>query len=295
MSFPTGARLVVFGCGYVGGAVARRAAARGIEVTAFTRNADTAQRLRADGIATVEGDLASDAWHASMPAADFVLNTVSSAGNGIDGYRHSYLDGMRSLLRWASQHPAPRRALYTSSTAVYPQDGGVVVDETSPTGGSERADVLLAAERAFLEDEGLGDSRLVFRLAGIYGPGRRHLVDQVLTGVVAGSGSHHLNLIHRDDISAAIFAALDETRPLRREVLNLADDGAARKSDIVQWLSQRLGVPPPRFTGQPASGRRTITPDRIISNTRAKQQLGWRPQFADFRAGYENVLAATAD
>ncbi len=295
MSSWSGARLVVIGCGYIGGAVARRAAAAGAVVTALTRNADTARCLRADGIATVEGDLASAAWHGSLPAADFVLNTVSSAGGGIEGYRQSYLDGMRSLLRWARQLPPPRRALYTSSTSVYPQDGGVTVDETSTTGGGERAEVLLAAERAFLDDEGLGDSRVVFRLAGIYGPGRRHLVDQVLAGEVSGAGEHHLNLVHRDDICAAIFAAMDEARVFRREVLNLADDGAARKSEIVHWLAQRLGVPQPRFTGQPASGRRAITPDRIIANARAKQQLGWCPQFADFRSGYENVLAATAD
>jgi nucleoside-diphosphate-sugar epimerase len=71
----------------------------------------------------------------------------------------------------------------------------------------------------------------------------------------------------------------------------VADDGAALKAEIVEWLARRIGVALPRFTGEPAMGRRAVTPDRVIANARAKAVLGWRPRFATFREGYENLLS----
>ena len=82
-----GKNLVVFGCGYVGTAVAREAQARGWRVTALTRNAARAVLLREVGVETVVADLASDAWHAHVPPGPaFVLNCVSSGGDGLAGY-----------------------------------------------------------------------------------------------------------------------------------------------------------------------------------------------------------------
>jgi len=53
-----------------------------------------------------------------------------------------------------------------------------------------------------------------------------------------------------------------------------------------------MGLPEPRFTGQPAGGRRTVTPDRLIVNERLKQELGWRPGYPTFREGYAEILRA---
>jgi nucleoside-diphosphate-sugar epimerase len=183
--------------------------------------------------------------------------------------------------------------LYTGSTSVYPQGGGVRVDESSTTdGGGERAQILLEAERVVREAQGSAWARaFVLRLAGIYGPGRHHLLEQVRAGEVAGRGDFHLNLIFRDDICAAIWAALTAPATVEGGTFNIADDGAAPKAEIVAWLAARLGKPTPPFTGEPAAGRREVTPDRVIVNARAKAVLGWAPQFPTFREGYENLLS----
>ncbi|MFM9953566.1 MAG: NAD(P)H-binding protein, partial [Opitutaceae bacterium] len=98
----SGKRLIVFGCGYVGAEVARRAVTRGLAVTALTRNVAQAVALRAEGIDVVVAELAGDTWHRQIGGgADFVLNCVSSGGGGIEGYRRSYLEGMASILVWA--------------------------------------------------------------------------------------------------------------------------------------------------------------------------------------------------
>src|SRR6266542_3935752 len=127
-----GQRLVIFGCGYIGIAVAREAIAAGVHVTALTRNAEKAKALSQLGVEVVVDDLAGDVWHPKIAGgADYVLNAVSSGGGGIEGYRHSYLEGMKSILRWAVATGPVGTLVYTSITWVYPQDGGVVVDETA--------------------------------------------------------------------------------------------------------------------------------------------------------------------
>lgn len=294
-----GKRLIVFGCGDVGGAVAREGIARGMSVTALTRNAATAAALHAAGAQVVVGELASTAWHGDVPGgAEYVLNAVSAGGGGLDGYRRSYLEGMRSIVAWAGARPGVGTIVYTSSTSVYPQDGGAVVDEEASTAGAgERGAILREAEEVLVSGwgpTGEGSRVFILRLAGIYGPGRRHLVEQVRSGEVAGRGEHRLNLAHRDDVAAAIWAAFGAPVEIEGGIFNVADDGAAPKAEVAAWLARRLGVAEPRFTGEPAGGRRAVTPDRVISNAKLKRVLGWAPRFPSFREGYENVFAAEA-
>ena len=290
-----GKRLVIFGCGYVGSAVALEALARGLRVTALTRNAASALVLREQGIEVVIADLATETWHDQIDGApDFAVNCVSSSGAGLEGYRHSYVDGMASILGWARRRGAVGTLVYTSSTSVYPQGGGVVVDETAPTAAAEasdRAKLLLAAEAQLQTATGACARWFVLRLAGIYGPGRHHFIDQVRAGEAPGSGEAHLNLIHRDDIVAAIEACFAAPATVANAIYNVVDDGPARKSAIVAWLAEQLRVPPPRFTGEPTSARRGLTPDRIIANAKLKAALGWAPRYATFREGCAKILS----
>ena len=189
----SGKRLVIFGCGYVGAEVARQAVARGVRVTALTRNEAKAEALRADGVEVVVADLASDAWHGRIVGgADFVLNCVSSGGGGVEGYVRSYLEGTESILTWAHATGAAGTLIYTSSTSVYPQGGGAVVDETAATDRlAERPKVLLETEDLIAGTGRTSPRRaagrwFILRLAGIYGPSRANLLEQVRIGEVAG-------------------------------------------------------------------------------------------------------------
>jgi nucleoside-diphosphate-sugar epimerase len=289
-----GKRLVILGCGYVGAEMARQAVARGLRVTALTRNPAKAAALAAAGVDAVVADLTHESWHGRIAGgADFALNCVSSGGGGIEAYRRSYADGMRSVLEWTGKMGAPATLVYTSSTSVYPQGGGARVDESAVTeGGHDRAAILLEAESLFMRATGAARRRFVLRLAGIYGPGRHHLVEQVRAGEVSGRADGHLNLIHRDDVVAAVWAAFAAPEPVADGTFNVADDGAATRGEIVAWLSDRLGVPRPRFTGQPVGARRAVTPDRIIDNGRIKRELGWQPLFRTFREGYAGMPGA---
>lgn len=285
-------RLVIFGAGYIGSAVARAAAVRGLAVTALTRNPDRAAELEAAGIRAVVADLVDEAWLDRIPpGAEAVLNCVSSGGGGLDGYRRSYVDGASRIAAWTRRGHVGT-LVYTSSTSVYPQGGGTEVDESAPTEpAGERAAVLLEAERLVV---GAAARRVfVLRLAGIYGPGRHLLFDTVREGgVLPGAGTHRLNLAHRDDIVAAILACFAAPASVPGGIFNVADDRPASRAVVAAWLADRLGLPPPVFDPAATGGRRRAeTPDRIIRSDRLKAVLGWRPQFPDFQAGYGSLLS----
>lgn len=288
-----GRRLIVVGAGYVGGELSRRATELGMHVTALTRNVAQAAALHAAGIKVVTADLAGEEWHREIsPEADYVVNCVSSGGGGLEGYRHSYLAGMQSLLRWAGSGRIGD-VLYTSSTSVYPQGDGAVIDETAPTGADNDRAALLVETEELLRSSRAAERWFILRIAGIYGPGRHHLLDQLRAGdVLPGVGSHRLNLAHRDDICAAILATFAAGNDLKDEVFNVADDAPATKQEVASWLAAQLGRPEPRFDPTMASARRAIVPDRVILNRKLKQLTDWKPAFPDFRAGYRAILTA---
>jgi nucleoside-diphosphate-sugar epimerase len=291
--------VVIFGCGYVGTALAEALLAAGVRVGALTRNAATAQQLRDLGVQqVVVADLDSEVWHAQLSASyAAVVNCVSSAGGGIDGYRKSYLDGQRSILKWAAGR-AIRAYLYTSSTSVYPQDDGQWVDETADTRGApETGQVLLASERLLTDAASSFDCWYVFRLAGIYGPDRHYLLDLLHSGaaVIPGSGDYFLNLIHRDDIVRAIGTALANPSPQHSGIYNVADSAPSTKARLAQWLADALGIAPPRFDPKAVSSRLQRRGGRMvsrqISSAKLIESLAWTPRFQDFRDGYRALLA----
>jgi nucleoside-diphosphate-sugar epimerase len=209
--------------------VALAAIQRGVSVLALTRNPETAAQHEAQGIQTVVADLAGNEWHKRVVGRfDFGVNCVSSGGGGIDGYRRSYVDGMGSIAAWAAKGARVGTFVYTSSTSVYAQTNGARVGEGDVVGGGgERAELLLQAESIIRRQHGGFGRWFILRLAGLYGPERPVLVEQVRSGRVNGEGSRHLNLIHRDDAASAVWALLTARPEVANQIYNAADDGAA--------------------------------------------------------------------
>jgi nucleoside-diphosphate-sugar epimerase len=293
-----GKRVVIFGCGYVGTAVAQAALAAGARVEALTRNPEKAAALKGLGLTKVAlAELSSADWHREIDGgAEAVVNCVSSAG-GPGGYQQSYVAGMKSILAWAAVGRAPvGTIIYTSSTSVYPHGGGAVVDETAPADGATPNGRIIRESERMLENASAAACHrwFILRLAGIYGPGRHHLLDQLRTdaATLGGDGSYRLNLAHRDDIVAAILGCMSAPAAVRNEIFNVVDTAPAGRAEVVRWLAGRLGRGVPGFDGFPGVRRSgEPMPDRIISSSKIARVLGWRPQYPDYRAGYENLLS----
>lgn len=290
--------VIIFGCGYVGTALAQSLLGAGMRVGALTRNDEKAAQLKKLGLSeVVVENLHEVSWHQKLSGSyEAVVNCVSSAGGGIEGYQKSYVEGQRSILKWM-EGKAIRNYIYTGSTSVYPQDGGVEVDETADTSAaSPTGQLLLESEQILETASDQLDAWYVLRLAGIYGPGRHYLLDWLRAGetVIPGTGDYFLNLIHRDDSVSAICNLLANAGSERSGIYNLADNSPATKAEVVEWLAGKLGKPLPRFDPAQVSprlqrrGRRM--PSRRISNRKFCQTFGWTPTYPDFRAGYENLL-----
>lgn len=294
--------VIIFGCGYVGTALAEVLLCAGVRVGALTRNTEKAAQLQALGLSeVVVADLSEESWHAQVSGSyESVVNCVSSAGGGIAGYRKSYLEGQRSILKWA-QGREIQAYLYTSSTSVYPQDGGVSVDETADTSAAPpTGQVLRESEQLLAEAGDAFGAWYVLRLAGIYGPGRHYLLDLLRSGesVIPGVGDILLNLIHRDDIVTAICTALAHPQSANSGIYNVSDNHPAAKAELVQWLAERLEQPAPCFDPDHVSPRLQRRggrmPSREISNHKLRQTLEWAPKYESFRAGYEALLRASS-
>lgn len=286
-------RVLIIGCGYVGLALGRELAARGCQVTGLRRSGGNPAEAEAAGLAWWAADISR---RETLPPItrpfDAVVHCVASGGGGVEDYRRTYLDGTRHVLDWLATAP-PRKFVYTSSTGVYGQTDGAVVDETSPTEPtSPTAEILIATEQLLLRaarDHAF--PAVILRLAGIYGPRRGYWLRQFLAGEarLEGDGQRVLNMIHRDDVVGAMLAALD--RGTSGAIYNVGDDEPVTQWALFAWLADRLKQPfPPPVATDPAAARRRGLTSKRVSNRRLRQELGCSLRFPTFREGFAAEL-----
>jgi nucleoside-diphosphate-sugar epimerase len=251
-------RLALFGPGYTGERLARAVEARGWTVARIGR-------------AEIE-----DAGHV-LATATHILSTVPPDDEG-DPVLRRYRTVFTGTPRWIG---------YLSSTGVYGDTGGAWVDESAPVGLGRRT-ARAAADRDWLS---LGAH--VFRLPGIYGPGRSPL-DRI-----AGGGAYRVDLpghlfsrIHVDDIVAALIAGFGAPPG----AYNIADDCPAPQGEVTTYAARLLGAALPpvvSLDSLPPAARAFYSENRRIANGRAKRLLGWRPLYPSYREGLRALSATT--
>lgn len=290
-------RVLIVGPGYVGLALGREMVRRGHEVFGLSRSGDASGELNTAGLHPLAGDITRPETLLDLPAQyDWVVNCVSSSYGGADDYRRVYLQGARNLLTWLEPTP-PAKFVYTSSTGVYGQNDGSLVDESAPTEPpTDTSRVLVETEQAILKSvRERNFPAVVLRVAGIYGPGRGWWFKQFLAGEarLEGEGRRTLNMIHRDDVAGCLIAALERGRP--GEVYNAVDDEPVTQRDFFLWLATQLNRPMPLSVPEDAEAtrKRGVTNKRL-ANAKLKAELGYHFKFPTFREGYAAELAAAA-
>jgi len=289
-------RVLIIGTGYVGLPLATELVRRGHEVSGLRRDESRSPALAVAGITPLIADITRPDQLAKLPNNfDWVVNCVASGGGGAEDYRKIYLEGMRNVIDWlkparGSGANGPGRWLvYTSSTSVYGQNDGSLVDETSSTEpGTETGQALLETERMLLDAaETRKFAGIVLRVAGIYGPERSYWLKQFLNGEarLEGTGARLLNMIHRDDVIGCVIAALE--RGTAGAIYNAVDDEPVSQFDFFSWLAASLRKPMPEVATEnfEKPRKRGITNKRI-SNSKLKTQLGYSFRYPTFREGY---------
>jgi nucleoside-diphosphate-sugar epimerase len=279
--------LLIFGLGYSGRAVAKAAVAAGFTVTATSRD-PTAQEPEA-GVEIVDFTEAEEA----ISAATHIVATAAPDERGdpvLARYAAQIL--VAENLRWIG---------YLSTTGVYGnRDGGWVDEDSPPAPVSDRALRRVAAERDWAA---LGVAVDVFRLAGIYGPGRS-MVDDLRAGTARRvvKPDHLFGRIHRDDIAAGVLAAMRQTPPPGLRIFNFSDDEPAASADVVVEAARLLGVDPPppiafadAAPGMSPMGLSFWSENRKVANAKTKAALGIGWKYPTYREGLAAILAEEAE
>jgi nucleoside-diphosphate-sugar epimerase len=255
------AHLFIFGLGYSAKRIRRAVEARGWKVTATGRDAELAFEDEA-GV------------RAALGTASHVLSSVPPDAGG-DPVLARYGDALRH--EWLG---------YLSSTGVYGDTGGAWVDESAATGGGRRT-ARTQADSAWLER-----GAQVFRLPGIYGPGR-----SAFERLAQGRARRIMlpgqvfSRVHVDDIASGVIAGLEGAPG----AYNLADDLPASQNAVIEEACRLMGIsPPPLVTldeaGLSPQALAFYSENRRVANGKARRVLGWSPRYTDFREGLRACL-----
>lgn len=283
-------RLFCFGLGYSARTLAERLLAQGWQVAGTTRSADKAAALAAAGIEAFlfgRGRPLADPG-AALAGTTHLLSSVPPDRDGdavLDRHR-AEIAALPELL-WVG---------YLSTTGVYGDREGGWVDEGSPlTPSGERGQRRLAAEQAWLALP--GHAAHIFRLAGIYGPGRSAL-DSVRAGTAKriDKPGQVFSRIHVADIARVLEASIARPNPGR--AYNVCDDAPAPPAEVVEYACGLLGQkPPPLVPFELAElspmARSFYADSKRVSNRRIKEELGVTLAYPDYKTGLEALLART--
>nr|HPG89260.1 SDR family NAD(P)-dependent oxidoreductase [Hyphomicrobium sp.] len=188
---------------------------------------------------------------------------------------------------------------YLSTIGVYGDaDGGWVDEETEARPGSERGQRRLDAENAWLAlGQRTGKASMVFRLPGIYGPGRS-TIDDLRAGEARRliKPGQVFNRIHVVDIATALTAAID--KPHAGRVYNVTDDEPGPPQDVVAYGAELLGLPvPPGLDFATADltpmARSFYSESKRVSNARMKSELGVALKYPNYRDGLRDILQSS--
>ena len=276
--------LLSFGHGYSARALAR-ILPNEWRIIGTTRSEDKAADLLANGTEPrvwPGADLA--------PALNAATHMLISAGPSEGG--DPVLNSLRNEI--AARKNQFQWVGYLSTTGVYGDHQGGWVDETTPlTPSTKRGQMRVDAEAAW---QTLGLPLHIFRLAGIYGPGRGPFA-KVRNGTARRiiKDGQVFSRIHVDDIAQVLAASI--VRPNPGAIYNLCDDDPAPPQDVIAHAAHLLGLPtPPAQDYETADmtpmARSFYAESKKVDNTRIKTELGVKLIYPDYRAGLAALLAA---
>jgi nucleoside-diphosphate-sugar epimerase len=278
-------KLFAFGYGYTAQTLARRL---GWGVAATARSAEAAGRLRTEGVDAVD-PTDRQALCEALEDANAILITAPPDDHGCPG-----LEALVPAL--AKGNAFPDWIGYLSTTGVYgDREGGWVWETSALAARSVEGARRVRAERDWLEvGRGMGLTVQVFRLPGIYGPGRsafERLREGKARRIV--KPGQVFSRIHVDDIASGLAASI--AHPRAGGIYNLCDDEPAPPQDVIAYAARLMGIePPPEIAFKdarlPEAAKRFYAENKRVSNARAKAELGWLPTYPTYREGLAAIL-----
>jgi nucleoside-diphosphate-sugar epimerase len=283
-------RLFAFGLGFSAQVLAERLARQGWEIAGTARDEAKITQLndRGYGAERFAGEPGNPEFLAQLKGATHLLHSIPPGPEGDPVLTH-YRDDIAQLssLEWIG---------YLSTVGVYGnQQGNWVDEETAPKPNSARTEARVLAEKTWLDfGEEIGVPVQVFRLAGIYGPGRS-VFDKLAAGTARriNKNGQVFSRIHVADIASVLEASIARPRP--GAIYNVADDEPAAPGDVVAHAAEMIGVPPPPevdFADADLTpmARSFYEGSRRIGNALIKSELGVALRYPTYREGLASLI-----
>jgi nucleoside-diphosphate-sugar epimerase len=274
--------LLSLGHGYSASALARCLIPLGWHIIGTTRDAQGMARLRAAGVEPLlwPGETLGPA----LARATHILSSIAPGPAGDPVLAAHATQLAASAAGWVG---------YLSTTGVYGDHAGGWVDETTPlTPGTDRGRQRVLAEA---EWQSLGLPLHIFRLAGIYGPGRGPF-EKVRDGTARRiiKPGQVFSRVHVDDIAQVLLASIHHPNP--GAIYNVCDDDPAPPQDVIGHAAHLLGLPPPPEVAYAAAdmtpmARSFYAESKRVRNDKIKSHLGVHLRYPDYRAGLAALLA----
>lgn len=279
-------RLFCFGLGYCAERLARRLQTQGFAIAGTTRDITSRREALAQpswSLFAFDGSEPMAEAEAALAGTTHLLHSImpDEQGDPVLRWHAELIDALPDLI-WIG---------YLSTTGVYGDHHGAWVNEDTPRHPTQ----LRTTRRAEAEDAWLQRGARVFRLAGIYGPGRSAL-ERVASGVAQRiiKPGKLFNRIHVDDLVSVLEASIEQTRirPHEGRAYNVADGNPASSAEVLEYAAELLGlVTPPAVSFEEAElspmGRSFWQDDVRVSNQRILSELGVTLAYPDFRVGLQ--------
>ncbi len=290
-------RRLVFGCGYLGGRVARLWGSAGDQVFAVTRSEERGQSLLAKGFSPLMADITRPETLVDLPSIDTVLIAVGMDRSRYSDIRKVYVEGLQNVLDALAD--SVQHVIYVSSTGVYGDFDGGWVDEQSPTDPQREGGKACLEAEQLLKESHWGSRSTILRFAGIYGPDRvptrQQVVDKQWDKLSPGG---YLNLIQVDDgasivqlIAHSVDVDPDNTDTLAQTFL-VSDGQPPLRRDYYDWIAERFGVGPiPWDPNAVAPQESRASSSKRISNQKLQQHFSVDFRYPDYRAGLGYALS----
>lgn len=277
------AKLLIAGAGYLGQALAEKALAAGKhEVSVLRRRA-----VAWPGVTSIQADLLQPESLKVLRDVEDIVYCASADASDEESYRRIYQDGLQNLVQVVQAQGGYRRLVYISSTSVYTEANGAVVDETDLNLAQKGPSRFMVSGEKFLM-QGSGDYSIL-RMGGIYGPGRTYFLRRVKEGAerIYSKGGVYSNRIHRDDCVGMILHVL-AGQPAR-QVYNGVDCEAADRNEVIRWMARQMGID--LSTLQTTDDLKMIAArgNKRISNQKILD-AGYRFLYPTYREGYQALL-----
>jgi len=283
-------RLFAFGLGFSAQELGARLKAQGWKIAGTARDDAKIAQLRASGfdVTRFSGTKDNPDLPSLLEGTTHLLHSVPPGPDG-DPVLACYRNEIAKLgsLKWIG---------YLSTVGVYgDQQGRWVDEETPPKPNSARTDARVKAEQAWLDlGKEIGVPVQVFRLAGIYGPGRS-VFDKLRAGTARriNKDGQVFSRIHVADIASVLEASI--ARPRAGAIYNVADDEPAAPGDVVAYAAEMIGVtPPPEIAFEDADltpmARTFYQGSRRIGNALIKSELGVTLRYPTYREGLASLI-----